>query len=40
MGVMDMVVEINKSPNADPRTADKGKISFEEFSKDYYLVFE
>ena len=28
-----MVVEINKSPNADSRTADKGKISFEEFSK-------
>lgn len=28
-----MVVEINKSPNADSRTADKSKVSFEEFSK-------
>ena len=35
-----MIVEIDKSPNADSRTADKGKVSFEEFSKDYYLVFE
>lgn len=28
-----MVVEISKSPNADSRTADKGKVSFEDFSK-------
>ena len=28
-----MIVEIDKSPNADSRTADKGKVSFEDFSK-------
>ena len=29
-----MIVEIDKSPNADSRTADKGKVSFEDFSRD------
>ena len=28
-----MIVEIDKSPNADSRTADNGKVSFEDFSK-------